>query len=92
MGTPETEASEASFTVTDTTAQPPAEPQQPVYPDHYTHAHPTDSEGRPLPPPASETKGKDSVQQDWVGGVATTDKPAEGAAAAGYAPSHERGT
>lgn len=30
-----------------------AEPPQPVYPDHYSHAHPTDSEGRPLPPPTA---------------------------------------
>jgi sec-independent protein translocase protein TatB len=31
-------------------AQTPAEPA-PSYPDHYSHAHPTDSEGLPLPAP-----------------------------------------
>ncbi len=77
----------------------------PSYPDHYSHAHPTDAEGRPLPPPppapdsssASETgtprqgSASESGQHDWVGSV-TPDKPAQGTPAAGYAPPHERGT
>lgn len=71
----------------------PDEPPQPSYPDWYSHAHPTDSEGRPLPPPTSDAPAVDSGQQDWVGGVSpTTDKPAQSPAPAGYAPPHERGT
>ena len=68
------------------------DPPQPVYPDHYSHAHPTDADGLPLPPPASETAVADSRQQDWVGGVAPTDKPAQSSTEPGYAPPHERGT
>jgi Tat protein translocase TatB subunit len=70
---------------------PLAEPeQQTVYPDHYSHAHPTDPQDRPVAAPANEPAAVESRQQDWVGGV--TDKPAEGAADAAYAPPHERGT
>jgi sec-independent protein translocase protein TatB len=63
-------------------AQPPApapsaaaqaEPQM-TYPDTYSHAHPTDSLGRPIPAPTSEPATgsgpePDSAQQDWIGGV-----------------------
>jgi sec-independent protein translocase protein TatB len=72
-------------------AAPQAEPEQPVYPDGYSHAHPTDSLGRPLEP-THEPAAVDSGQQDWVGGVTTTDKAAQTTPAAAYAPSHERGT
>jgi len=83
-------------------AEPLAEPQQPVYPDHYSHAHPTDSEGRPLPTsePAGIPSGEGdaSGQQDWVGVPAgdsrltATDNPAQSSPAPGYASPHERGT
>jgi sec-independent protein translocase protein TatB len=72
--------------------QPHGEPEQPVYPDHYSHAHPTDSPGRPLEPPTNEPAPVDPGQQDWVGGAAATDKPAETPPAAAYASPHERGT
>jgi sec-independent protein translocase protein TatB len=77
---------------------PQAEPeQQVVYPDHYSHAHPTDSLGRPLAAPTNEAAAAESGQHDWVGGVTGgektgTDKPAQPPADAAYAPSHERGT
>ncbi len=67
-----------------------AEPQQPSYPDGYSHAHPTDSLGRPIPEPAKSEN--ESGQQDWVGGVTGTEKPAQTATPAAYASSHERGT
>ena len=72
----------------------PAEPeQQIVYPDTYSHAHPTDSLGRPVAAPTSEPPAAAPGQQDWVGGVTATDKPAQTTADAAYAPSHEqRGT
>jgi sec-independent protein translocase protein TatB len=70
----------------------PTEPEQPVYPDTYSHAHPTDSLGRPIPPPGTEPPVADSGQQDWVGSPPGTEKPAQTAANAAYAPSHERGT
>jgi sec-independent protein translocase protein TatB len=76
----------------DASHQPSAEPSQPDYPDHYSHAHPTDSEGRPLPPLTGEQPADGSGQQDWVSGVTATDKPAQSGTAPGYAPSHERGT
>jgi sec-independent protein translocase protein TatB len=66
-----------------------SEPEQPSYRDGYSHAHPTDDLGRPVPESQS---GAESGQQDWVGGVAGTEKPAQSAAPAGYAPPHERGT
>lgn len=66
-----------------------AEPEPPTYRDGFSHAHPTDEQGRPVPEPQS---GAESGQQDWVGGIAATDKPAQPGASAGYAPSHERGT
>ncbi|MBS0416406.1 MAG: twin-arginine translocase subunit TatB [Proteobacteria bacterium] len=85
-------------------AEPPAESSQPTYPDHYSHAHPTDSDGRPLPAsgdPAPDPSG----QQDWIGGgsptgngvpsadnLTVTDKPAQSSPAPGYASPHERGT
>lgn len=72
--------------------QPQAEPEQPVYPDGYSHAHPTDSLGRPIEQPTYESAAVDSGQQDWVGGVTASDKAAQTTPAAAYAPSHERGT
>jgi Tat protein translocase TatB subunit len=77
---------------------PQAEPEQHiVYPDHYSHAHPTDSLGRPLAAPTNEAPAAESGQHDWVGGVTGsettgTEKPAQPPADAAYAPSHERGT
>ena len=73
------------------------EPEQPIYPDTYSHAHPTDSLGRPVPAPVNEP---DSGQHDWVGGPsrgpvteAGMEKPAQTDAPNGaYAQSHERGT
>ena len=78
-------------------SQPQAEPElQTTYPDGYSHAHPTDSLGRPIEAPANdsihEPAAVDSGQQDWVGGVTPADKPAQTTPAAAYAPSHERGT
>jgi sec-independent protein translocase protein TatB len=87
-----------------TVPQSQAEPEQQVYPDGYSHAHPTDSLGRPIEAPANEPPAVDSGQQDWVGvpagdvpagdggGVSATDKPTQTTPAAAYAPSHERGT
>jgi sec-independent protein translocase protein TatB len=70
--------------------------QQIVYPDTYSHAHPTDSLGRPVASPTGEAPAADPGQQDWVGGVTATDKPdkppAQTTADAAYAPPHERGT
>jgi sec-independent protein translocase protein TatB len=76
------------------TTTTPAEPeQQIVYPDTYSHAHPTDSLGRPVASPTSEAAAADPGQHDWVGGVTTpTEKPAQTTADAAYAPRHERGT
>jgi sec-independent protein translocase protein TatB len=80
------------------TPPPQAEPEQKIgYPDHYSHAHPTDSLGRPVPLPTDEPAAVESGQHDWVGGVTgtektATEKPAQPAADAAYAPSHERGT
>lgn len=87
---------------------PQPEPEQrTVYPDNYSHAHPTtdsmggplDSVGRPPDPlsrpevPSSEPPAADPAQHDWVGGVTTThEKGAQAPADAGYAPPHERGT
>src|ERR1700716_970017 len=68
-------AAETPATTT-TPVAPPAEPeQQIVYPDTYSHAHPTDSLGRPVASPTSEAPATDPGQQDWVGGGAGTDKP-----------------
>jgi len=77
-----------------TPPMPPAEPeQQIVYPDTYSHAHPTDSLGRPVAAPTPEPPAAESGQQeDWVGGVTRSDKPAQTTADAAYAPPHERGT
>jgi sec-independent protein translocase protein TatB len=67
--------------------------EQPIYPDGYSHAHPTDSLGRPIEIPGQAPAAADSGgQQDWVGGVTPTDKAAQTTPAAAYAPSHERGT
>ena len=72
--------------------------QQIVYPDTYSHAHPTDSLGRPVATSTAEAASAGEPpaaapgQQDWVGGVTRTDKPAQTTADAAYAPSHERGT
>ena len=84
------------------TPQPASQPQaetepQVAYPDGYSHAHPTDSLGRPIQAPANdspthEPAAVDSGQQDWVGGVTPPDNPAQTTPAAAYAPSHERGT
>jgi sec-independent protein translocase protein TatB len=101
--TPTAEVSPAPDTATANTAQPapasavpPLEAeQQIVYPDTYSHAHPTDELGRPVAPPTSEAPATAPGQQDWVGGVAATDqpdKPAQPTADAAYAPSHGRGT
>ena len=74
---------------------PPLEPeQQIVYPDNYSHAHPTDSLGAPVGAPTSEHPAAEPGQQDWIGGVTSTstDKPAQPTADAAYAPQNERGT
>ena len=91
--TVDTAASVASEAV-----QPSAQPEPtPEYPDWYSHAHPTDAEGRPLSSSTNEPPATGSGQHDWVGGSASdagvtpTDKPAQGTTAAGYAPPHERG-
>jgi hypothetical protein len=86
---------------------PQPEPEQQAYPDGYSHAHPTDSLGRPI---ETSTPAADSGQTDWVGVppgdgvpagdsvpagdtcVTATDKPTQTTPAAAYAPSHERGT
>jgi len=61
-------AAEASPHTGSASVEPLAEPQQPVYPDHYSHAHPTDSDGRPLPAASPEGTPADvSGQQDWIG-------------------------
>jgi len=73
-------------------APPPEPEQQIVYPDTYSHAHPTDSLGRPVAVPTSEVPVAEPGQQDWVGGVTGGEKPAQTAADAAYAPRHERGT
>jgi sec-independent protein translocase protein TatB len=77
-----------------TPPMPPAEPEhQIVYPDTYSHAHPTDSLGRPVAAPTTEPPAAEPGQQeDWVGEVTQTDKPAQTTADAAYAPPHERGT
>jgi sec-independent protein translocase protein TatB len=82
----------ASTTPVESVPQPQAEPEQQVYPDGYSHAHPTDSLGRAIEAPTNEPPSVDSGQQDWVGGVSATDKPTQTTPAAAYAPSHERGT
>jgi sec-independent protein translocase protein TatB len=84
--------------------QPESE-QQVTYPDHYSHAHPTDELGRPLTnvsesaaaeaaPQTATPDGDphDPHQQDWVGGVAAAQKPVSNATDAAYAPPNERGT
>jgi Tat protein translocase TatB subunit len=71
---------------------PPPEPAQPVYPDHYSHAHPTDSLGRPIPAPSPDPPAPESGQQDWVGGVTEVEKTAQAEHNGAYASSHERGT
>lgn len=71
--------------------QPEPEPHV-TYPDHYSHAHPTDSLGRPIAAPTNEPASVEPGQQDWVGGVTEPDKPPQATANAAYAPPHERGT
>jgi sec-independent protein translocase protein TatB len=75
---------------------PPESEQQIVYPDTYSHAHPTDSLGRTVAAPTTEPSGPAAPgQQDWVGPVTgddNPDKPAQTTADAAYAPRHERGT
>jgi sec-independent protein translocase protein TatB len=70
--------------------------QQIVYLDTYSHAHPTDSLGRPVAAPTNESPTEPPAtapgQQDWVGGVTAADKPAQPTADAAYAPNNERGT
>lgn len=85
---PPVHGASVSSPVHDSTS-PVAEPEPPTYRDGFSHAHPTDELGRPVPESQS---GAESGQQDWVGGIAATDKPAQPGASAGYAPSHERGT
>ncbi len=67
-------------------------PEQPVYPDTYSHAHATDSLGRPIPSPTNEPPPPESGQQDWVGGVTEAEKTAQAGHNGAYASSHERGT
>jgi sec-independent protein translocase protein TatB len=95
---PAQQAPEPLAPVTSQPSPPPAEPEpQVTYPDTYSHAHPTDSLGRPVPSVEPETQLAqpvvDSRQQDWVGGLDDTEhaekKPPQDAA---YAPTHERGT
>jgi sec-independent protein translocase protein TatB len=76
-------------------SSPQPEPDQQVtYPDHYSHAHPTDELGRPISPTAAPEgeQPHDPHQQDWVAGVTAAQKPASTAADAAYAPPNERGT
>ena len=79
----------------------------PSYPDTYSHAHPTDSEGRPVPAhhasspaPQSPTSVEPAVdpgpaidprQQDWVGALSSSEPSPESGASAARA-SDERGT
>jgi sec-independent protein translocase protein TatB len=66
-------------------------PEQPVYPDAYSHAHPTDYLGRTMPSP--DPDAVDPRQQDWVGGPGAQQKPAANASEPpAYAPPNERGT
>ncbi|HZO20878.1 MAG TPA: Sec-independent protein translocase protein TatB [Steroidobacteraceae bacterium] len=78
--------------ITQRPSTPPPEPPK-SYPDTYSHAHPTDAEGRPVPAASSppEAPAADPRQQDWVGGV-SGDPSAQSAADAARAQSHERGT
>jgi sec-independent protein translocase protein TatB len=86
-------AAEAPPPVPAPPVSPPEPEQQIVYPDTYSHAHPTDSLGRPVASPITEAAASEAGQQDWVGGVtATSEKPAQATADAAYAPSHGRGT
>jgi len=68
------------------------------YPDTYSHAHPTDSLGRPIDandssePAAPVAAEADTGQQDWVKSLSGTENPTQDAANAAYARSHERGT
>ncbi len=90
-------AAEPPETVVSTSAAPPdaaATPApatvtgapEPVYPPTYSHAHPTDSEGRPIP-------SRDGRQHDWVGDLGGNETaPAQGSAEPAYAATHERGT
>jgi sec-independent protein translocase protein TatB len=82
-----------------TAAVPPSpEPEQPRYPDTYSHAHATDSLGRDVSvattpgATAPEAPAPAVTQQDWVGGVTGTEKSSQPGNDAGYAPPHERGT
>jgi Tat protein translocase TatB subunit len=88
-----TAAPPAEATVPPPPMPPPEPEQQSVYPDTYSHAHLTDSLGRPVAAPTSEPPATEPGQHDWVGGVTATDnKPAQTNADAAYAPSNERGT
>lgn len=82
--------------ITQVPSSPPPQPPEPPqsYPDTYSHAHPTDSEGRPTqaPSPPVEAVPADPRQQDWVGGLSRVDPATQGAAEAARAQSHERGT
>ena len=78
-------------------SMPSPEPEpQIVYPDTYSHAHPTDSLGRAVAAPTNESPTEPPTaapgQQDWIGGVTAADKPAQPTADAAYAPNNERGT
>jgi sec-independent protein translocase protein TatB len=43
------------------------EPEQPVYPDSYSHAHATDSLGRPIPDPTNASPtGESDAQQSTI--------------------------
>jgi sec-independent protein translocase protein TatB len=67
---PPAEAAPAAAPVPEATAPAAAEaasPAQPTYPDNYSHAHPTDADGRPLP---SATDGVPLSQADSVSATA----------------------
>ncbi|MBV8853305.1 MAG: twin-arginine translocase subunit TatB [Sinobacteraceae bacterium] len=76
---------EAAVTSTDSISPAMKAPER-VYPPTYSHAHPTDSEGRPIP-------SRDGRQHDWVGDLQGNESAAaQGSAEPAYAPTHERGT
>jgi Tat protein translocase TatB subunit len=88
---PEVSSREAHGSERAITTQAPVEHQL-SYPDTYSHAHPTDSLGRPVATSDLSAGETDSRQQDWVGGLGVDDAPGPAAADAAYAPGNERGT
>jgi sec-independent protein translocase protein TatB len=92
---PSTDAPDAQISPPIATVTPQPEPEQTVtYPDHHSHAHPTDELGRDISHPETPAVPAvpDSHQQDWVGGAAPPAKPVSNATDAAYAPPNERGT